>query len=109
VVKLRHLSQAALPYGLGTCTSSQLLPPPPNPLEALAFALAFNYLYLNFITGVCNLNSMIIDIFLYLNNFVEVLRNNCHKRWRVVKLRNLLLKFEVPFIFHVMFFCRILN
>jgi len=38
---------------------------------------------------------------------VEVLRNNCHKRLRLVKLKNLFLEFEVPFIFHVMFILKI--
>jgi hypothetical protein len=51
------------------------------------------------------MNSMTIDIVLLVFFFfdhVEVLRNNCHKRWRLVKLKNLFLEFEVPFIFHVM-------
>jgi hypothetical protein len=55
------------------------------------------------------MNSMIIDVVLFYfilnyNNCVEVLTNNCHKRWRMDKLRNLFLEFEVPFIFHVMLF-----
>ncbi len=50
------------------------------------------------------MNSMTIDIVLLVFFFfdcVEVLRNNCHKRWRLVKLKKLFLEFEVPFMFHV--------
>jgi hypothetical protein len=50
------------------------------------------------------MNSMTLDIvllvFFYFDH-VEVLRNNCHKRWRLVKLKILFLEFKVPFIFHV--------
>jgi len=52
------------------------------------------------------MNSMTIDIVLlggfFFGDHVEVLRNNCHKRWRLIKLRNLFLEFKISFIFHVM-------
>jgi hypothetical protein len=60
-----------------------------SPLEAPAFPIA--------LPPNKKIRAKVISFF----DRVEDLRNNCHKRWRLVKLRNLFMEFEVSFIFHV--------
>jgi hypothetical protein len=51
------------------------------------------------------MNSMIVGIVLltfFLFDYVEILKVNCHKRTKVVQVRNLFLEFKVPLIFRTM-------
>ncbi len=60
-----------------------------------------DYSHLNFKVSIFNeFNNYwfcIINFFLF--DHVEILKANCYKRKRMVQVRNLLLEFEVPFIF----------
>jgi len=65
----------------------------------------FHYSHLNFKVSIFDeFNDCwhcIINIF-FLFDHVEILKANCHKRMRVVQVRNLFLEFKVPVIFHAM-------
>jgi hypothetical protein len=61
----------------------------------------FHYSHLNFLISIfnecTNYWDCIINFFLF--DHVEILKADCHKRKRMVPMRNLLLEFEVSFIF----------
>lgn len=66
---------------------------------------SFHYLHFNFRVNIYNEfndNWHRVTFIFSLVGHVETLRTNCHKRRRIIQMKNLVLEFEVPFIFHVM-------